>query len=177
MKKYSQKIRKLFLEDQKDRRKKGWLKLEDKKRWALISLRDKKRRKELEAILKKKPEINGTDYFNAGIIFQHGTSRTSIKEAREMALMGMEKGHKKSAWLYAAATDRLLVMKNKPQKFGTQFRKNKNGGWELFPILSRTTDAERKKYGIRTLQNLKKVVLNLNRSGTALRKKISVSSQ
>jgi hypothetical protein len=49
------------------------------------------------------------------------------KKANELARQGIELGDERSKWLYAATMDRWLVSQGKPQKYGTQFRKNKKG--------------------------------------------------
>ncbi len=173
----AKKIQQLFEEDQQDRRSKKFGRLSHKKRLQAIRTRDRKRITALQQLLKNHPKLRGIDYFRAGIIFQHGGIPNKIKRAQSLALRGMRLGHKKSRWLFAAATDRLLVMKGKLQRFGTQFRKAENGIWELLPIKTATTDAERRKYGVRTLQGLKRMVLYLNRREISARKRISISNR
>ncbi len=156
-------VKKLFDEDQGDRASIKFKKHTDKKRFQIIGLRDDKRIKKLQQILDKKPILHGIDYFRAGLIFQHGRSLNSIRKARELAKMSFGLGYKRGKWLYAAATDRLLMMQGKKQKFGTQFTKNiETGKWSLHPIQPRTTDAERKKYKVKSLQKIKKMVDILN---------------
>ena len=58
-------------------------------------------------------------------------------------------GDGRSKWLYAATLDRWLLSTGKPQKFGTQFRKEKNGDWELAqPIDKTVTDTKRAQYNV-----------------------------
>ncbi|MBI2482326.1 MAG: hypothetical protein HYV76_02080 [Candidatus Vogelbacteria bacterium] len=75
----------------------------------------------------------------------------------------MAKNYTKARWLFAAITDRILVDQNKPQKFGTQYtKKDANSPWVLRPINPKTTDAERKKYNVPTLKQMKGRLKKLN---------------
>jgi hypothetical protein len=139
-------IKKLFDEDQNDRISRKILKYSDKKRWKIISSRDKKRLEIIKAIVKKTP-LEGIDYFRAGIIAQHSSAPEGIRFAQFLAKESIKKRYEKAKWLYAAATDRLLIMKKKPQKYGTQYGKFENK-WKLFPTNKKTTDKERARYNI-----------------------------
>lgn len=147
------KIKHLFEEDQNDRiqlRKKHY---SPKKMWAILKKNDKKRRSAINKILSdKKIKLRGVDYFYIGVIFQHGGTTQTTAQAKQFAQKGIKLGHNKSKWLYAAATDRLLLMQKKKQKFGTQYQKNEKGQWKLMPVTPGTTDAERKKYNVIPLQ-------------------------
>lgn len=159
------KIRTVFLEDQKDRSSIKLTKFSDIERWKIIGARDKARREVIEKILEIKPKLTGLDCFRMGIIFQHGETIEDIKKAQRFAKQGFVLGSKPSKWLYAAATDRLLMMQGKPQKFGTQYRKNKEGIWEVHPIQPDTTDIERKTFNVSPLQKIKKNAELLNLKG------------
>lgn len=165
------KIRTVFLEDQKDRSSIKLTKFSDIERWKIIGARDKARREVIEEILEIKPKLTGLDCFRIGIIFQHGGTVGDIKKAQRFAKQGFILGSKPSKWLYAAATDRLLMMKGKPQKFGTQYRKNKEGIWEVHPIQPDTTDTERKAFNVSPLQKILKNVESLNKKGRFPRSK------
>jgi len=122
MKRNIQKRIKILLDkDQQDRKSPSLLKKTPKERWKIIQKKDDRRREEINSILKSNENFRGVDYFRMGLIFQHGMILDSIKQARDLAKKGIEKGHKKSRWLYAAAIDRLLMMQKKKQKYGTQF--------------------------------------------------------
>lgn len=172
--KYQKLIDKLFKEDQRDRKSSVFKKYSDKERLMIIGKRDQKRILILKNILSKKPSLKGIDYFRAGIVFQHGWSASSIKMAQKLAKISFETGYEPGRWLYAAATDRFLIMKGKKQKFGTQFRKGING-WELLPIRKNTTDAERKKFNVIPLHKIKKMLYIINRAGYALKPQIGLT--
>lgn len=171
-------IKEAFKQDQADRRNPELLNLPAKERWAYIKPRDKKRVALMRKIFAEKPKLKALDYFRAGIIFQHGGTPEATRTAVRMARYGMKTGHKKSRWLFAAATDRLLIQQGKKQKFGTQFQRNEKGLWHLLPLNPRTTDADRQRYDVRSLRKLEKVVEKLNRAGGARvlpSKKIGIS--
>ena len=146
-------IKSLFEEDQNDRiqlRKKNY---SSKKLWTILKKNDERRRNAVNKILSnKKIKLRGIDYFRIGVVFQHGGTTQTTAQAKLFAQKGIALGHDKSKWLYAAATDRLLLMQNKKQKFGTQYQKNAEGQWKLMPVSPSTIDAERKKYNVITLQ-------------------------
>ena len=159
------KIKKIFEEDQADRNNKELKKLSIKERWRIIEKKDRKRRDSLTKILKEAEgiQLRGVDYFRAGIVFQHGEIN-DIRLAKHIASKGIKKNHKSSRWLYAAATDRILIMEGKKQKFGTQFGKDRDGFWVLLPVDNKTTDSERREYGVQSLTNIKKTLDKLNKN-------------
>lgn len=158
-------IKDLFEQDQADR---SLLRDKDKsseKIWNFIKARDRKRIETMKDILKANHKLNALGYFRAGIIFQHGGSVNMIKKAQALAKEGAALGHVKSKWLYAAATDRALMMQGKKQKFGTQYhrKKSENSPWELYPVNPKTTDAERKRFNVVSLRMAQKKAVLLNK--------------
>ena len=165
-------IRTLFDADQQDRKSPALLKKALKERWKTIEKNDGLRREEINSILKNNIDFRGVDYFRMGLIFQHGTTPDSIKQAQDLAKKGIEGGNKKSRWLYAAATDRLLMMQKKKQKYGTQFYLDtKTKEWALHPVSEKTTDEERALYNIKPLHLVKKTVVSMNRDPKFIRNK------
>ena len=56
-------------------------------------------------------------------------------------------------WLLAAAIDRDLLSRNKPQIYGTQYSKKNGEKWKRSIIdTTKVTDKERKYYGVETLE-------------------------
>jgi len=124
-------LKKLFKEDQQDRRK-----IKDTKQFMnWLVRRDLERRKKLQGLIRKKLLKTAEDYFMAAMIFQHGGTVQYVKKARELAKKAMGLGNKDARWLYAAATDRILMMQGKKQKFGTQYVQ-KDGKYQLYPVKS-----------------------------------------
>lgn len=155
-------IKNLLGEDRKDRSSKIFKKYHDQKRLSLISKRDRRRIDIVSKILRKNPELRGVDYFRAGLLFQHGQSLGLIKKAQSLASRSMDSGYEPGKWLYAATTDRMLMMVGKKQKFGTQFRR-RGELWELHPVQKETTDIERRSYNVLPLQKIRMVVSSINR--------------
>jgi hypothetical protein len=172
-------IKTLLNEDQLDRKSPALLKKTPEARWKVIQKCDNSRREELETILKRHSNFRGIDYFRMGLIFQHGNTLDSIRRARDLARQGIKKEHKKSGWLYAAATDRLLMMQGKKQKYGTQFYLDpKTNEWKLHPISKKTKDEERAQYGIKPLHLIEKMVVLMNRNPKFIRnKRIGISGK
>lgn len=171
----SREIKKIFLIDQSDRISEKLRKLPDKERWEIIGERDRKRIDKLNIYLKKKQNLSGLDLFRAGIIMQHGGRLKYIRKANQLAKLSAEKGYKKAKWLYAASLDRSLMMQKKKQKFGTQYVKQKNGKWRVYPIAPGMSDRIRAEYSVKPLQEIKKVVISLNRRENAINKKVGLT--
>lgn len=63
----------------------------------------------------------------------------------------------------AYLTDRILVNRSKPQLFGTQFRKSKDGNMEPYPIKGRETLAKRRReYGLPSMKKYSAIINKLN---------------
>ena len=90
------------------------------------------------------------------MILHHRSKISTSKKAIKYAKLSLEKGYNKGKWLIASSTDRLLQLQGKPQKFGTQVVNMKAKNLKLHKLDPKTTDEERKKYGLPTLKELKK---------------------
>jgi len=132
---------------------KRWKKYYTKKEYLRIN---KELQQEVDELIKKRKIINPRDYFMIATIFQHGFNIPSSKKALKYAKLAVQKGYKKGKWLIASATDRLLQLQGKPQKFGTQVINMKAKKLKLYKLNPKTTDKERKDYGLPTLKQLKK---------------------
>jgi hypothetical protein len=153
----NKKLKEIYVADIKDssRNVNDW---NDPKIVNEIKERDKKRRRFVKQLIREGQLKDALDYHRAALIFQHGEISKDFTTAHELAKKAVELGDDTARWLYAATLDRWLISIGKPQKFGTQFKKNKKGGWELGqPIDKSTTDEERKKYHVPPLsEGLKK---------------------
>jgi len=133
--------------------------------WAILNKEDKTRRERTLQLYKEDQVKTAKDYLNAGIVFQHGTD--SIDSA--MAVKSFEKAiqldETLNKWWYAAAVDRDLMRRGKPQIYGTQFiKKSANGRWERYKMdPTQVTDEQRKYYKVETLaeQEAKERSMNL----------------
>ncbi|HBH71294.1 MAG: hypothetical protein UU88_C0013G0010 [Parcubacteria group bacterium GW2011_GWC1_42_11] len=155
-------LKTLFLEDQKDR-----ISCVDFK---IIVKNDRERRKLANVFLRNKEELTPEEIYYAAMFFHHSANKKDVKKARDLMLLNIRRSEflkrknkwvEKSKWLYAAATDRLLVRDGKPQKYGTQFyQKTIDSPRELFEYDKNTTDKERTSLHVPTL---KQTLRNLER--------------
>jgi hypothetical protein len=83
-----------------------------------------------------KSELSAEDLYYLAMIFQHSSIIEDFLIASELATLSGEKGNDKGKWLSAAAEDRYLLAKGEKQKWGTQFKKDFGGEWELQPMAS-----------------------------------------
>jgi tetratricopeptide (TPR) repeat protein len=133
--------------------------------WAELSKADSVREARVNALIGAGQVVTGQDHFHAAMIFQHG--RDPI--AYEMAVKHMRKAialdTSINRWLLAAAIDRELMSRDKPQIYGTQYTKRGDSEkWVRYQIDStKVTDAERTYYGVETLaaQRIKERNMNL----------------
>jgi hypothetical protein len=99
------------------------------------------------------------DYFHASLIFQHSTSADDNALAHALASIAarIDPQHRGAKWLAAAAMDRALMRRGKPQWYGTQYAKASSGDhWDLYAVDERAvTDEERKAVGLRPLAELR----------------------
>lgn len=145
----------LFKQDQKERNIKYYIGNEMK-----VSENDKKRRKLVGQLVKLKKIKTSLDYYNAGLIYQHGDTLVDYKKAKSFAYKSMVLGNERAKILYACAVDRLLVNRGKKQKYGTQYhtvyKKNNlaNKDIKIYPYDKSTTDKIRARYNVASLKEL-----------------------
>ncbi len=108
------------------------------------------------------------DKTNAALVLQHtgmtfcGDKLTSLSPdnyllAHNLAAAAFEAGYDDARFLVAQTIDRYLSMTEGYQKYGTnRFINQETGAEEWAPIDRSTTDAERAKYGVPTLEILLK---------------------
>jgi hypothetical protein len=133
--------------------------------WKIITSADKKRRDFVIKMLEKDEILAPKDCYMAAMIMQHGNTIKDYKEASRLAKLAMESGYKPARWLYAAATDRLLMKQGHKQKYGTQYVKsNAKAKWRLYPVDKKVTDTERAKLNVpplaKTIDNISKLSKN-----------------
>lgn len=112
-------------------------------------------RKKLDQLIDAKKCFTPRELWMAGMIYHHGFTLSSSKRALLFAERADDKGYKPAKTLIAQATDRLLQLQGKPQKFGTCAVMLKNGQFKLYRIDGTVTDAMRKEYGLPPLKILK----------------------
>jgi tetratricopeptide (TPR) repeat protein len=133
--------------------------------WTLLSVQDSLREIRVYELIKEGKIHTARDYYYSALIFQHGHDTL----ASAMAVMQMKKAIELDStinkWLLAAAIDRDLMRRDKPQIYGTQYVKmGRHGKWERYKIdTTQVTDQERRYYHVETLaeQRAKEHDMNL----------------
>lgn len=129
-----------------------------------VSKRDRDRRFEIKWLLSREKEFDGEDYYHAAMVYQHGDMTNDYKKANLLAKKSMDKGYDPAKWLYAATLDRYLLSQRKSQKYGTQYKRNKDGKYELLPLDSMITDAQRKELNVPALKEMEQRIKDLNKN-------------
>lgn len=93
------------------------------------------------------------DYYWAAMVLHHAGEPAM---AHELALQSVKLNPRdgEALWLVAASEDRSLTSAGKPQRFGTQ-RRWRDGRRELFPLDGSVSDADRAKWNVRPLAELR----------------------
>lgn len=151
----SEELLNLFQADQEDRKK---LRAE-KTDWDEVRPRDEARLKRVKELYEEGLIKTADDMFYTALIFQHGGSSEAYKIAMELTRKAMEMGHESAKKLFPRTEDRYLLSMGKPQIWGTQFRKNENGRWQLIEPFDRNTVSEekRKEFGVDPEKDLKEL--------------------
>lgn len=139
-------LQKMYNEDQSSRMVKDI-------NWSVLSKQDKERESRVYELINSGQLKTGKDYYNSAMIFQHGNDTVASSMAVKQMRKAIELDSTIDKWLLAAAIDRDLMRRQKPQIYGTQYVKN-NGEtkWRRYNIdTTQVTDIERKYYNVETL--------------------------
>ncbi len=121
--------------------------------WSKVAERDRKREERVYEMLNENLLKTSNDYAHAAMIFQHGGDTVASGMAVKMMRKAVELDPSRNKWLLAAAIDRDLMYRKKPQIYGTQFRKEGEGQWVLYEIdETAVTDEERREYNVPPLK-------------------------
>jgi hypothetical protein len=130
--------------------------------------RDIERRIEIAGFFAQGCLITHMDYFNAALVFQHGSVPDHYYQAWLWAKRSAELGNKTAKWLSAAALDRYLIQRGFKQLYGTQFARDegarKDGALSfcLSSVADILSDTERVKLGVLTLTDAAKQMAKMN---------------
>lgn len=133
--------------------------------WEKMRVNDSTRKKRTYEMIKLGEIKTGKDYYNSAMIFQHGHDTIDSQMAVKHMRKAIELDSTINKWLLAAAIDRDLMRRGKPQIYGTQYQKGYGETkWKRYTLDStKVTDEERKKYRVETLaeQQLKLKRMNM----------------
>ncbi|MFA5298037.1 MAG: hypothetical protein WC389_07495 [Lutibacter sp.] len=93
--------------------------------WTVLSKQDKERESCVYELIKSGQIVTGKDYYNSAMIFQHGNDTLASSMAVKQMRKAIELDTTINKWLLAAAIDRDLMRRQKPQIYGTQYWGNK----------------------------------------------------
>lgn len=152
-------LTRLYDEDQADRNLGSYERID----WTKVAPRDEARRKRVDEILAAGGAKAADDYYHAAMVYQHGNSADEIQRAHDLAVKAvqLDPGHDAAKWLAAAAEDRKLMYENKPQKWGTQYKKI-DGTWVLWPVDPAITDEQRDEWNVPPLAEARAQAARLN---------------
>jgi tetratricopeptide (TPR) repeat protein len=153
----NEELKKMYEEDQSAR-------MTDNIDWSVVRKSDRAREKRVYQLIDSGKVVTGKDYYHSAMIFQHGQDSVAYAMAVKQMRKAIEQDTTINKWLLAAAIDRELMSKNKPQIYGTQYvKKEQNAKWERYTIdTTKVTDTERKLYGVETLQEQLEKERNMN---------------
>ncbi|MEJ7644564.1 MAG: tetratricopeptide repeat protein [Chryseolinea sp.] len=134
--------------------------------WTVLSKQDVLRQARVYELIQEGKIITGNDYYHSAMMFQHGSDSIASSMAIKHMRKAIELDTSINKWLLAAAIDRDLMRRNKPQIYGTQYVKTsvQDAKWERYKMDSTlVTDQARKDYGVETLaeQRVKEREMNL----------------
>ncbi|MHC8950449.1 tetratricopeptide repeat protein [Sphingobacterium hungaricum] len=132
--------------------------------WSVLNREDSIRRENVYAFYRENKVITAQDYFNAGVVMQHGNDTVASSLAVSSFKRALELDSNLNRWWYAAAVDRDLMRRNEPQIYGTQFIKTSaHGKWELYKMdATKISDAERLYYKVGTYAEQKEKERKMN---------------
>ena len=149
-------IQKMYNEDQGSRMAKNI-------DWLVLTKQDRERENRVYELIKAGQIVTGKDYYNSAMIFQHGADSSAFGMAVSHMRKAIEIDTTINKWLLAAAIDRNLLSRNKPQIYGTQYSKMNVEKWKRSRIdTTKVTDKERKYYHVETLAEQLGKERNLN---------------
>lgn len=120
--------------------------------WEETTEKDSLRRLRVHELLDSKSLRTAKDYYRAAVFFIYGTNSKDSKLAVDLMKKSIALNPGINKWLLAAATDRYLLSIEKPQIYGTQYRRDDDGTLKLAEMdAAKITDEERQEYGVRTL--------------------------
>jgi len=130
----------------------------------IINYNDSLREARVYELLDSNKVCTSTDYNNAALIFHHGEDSIAYGMAVKLMRKSIELEPTRNKWLLAVAIDRELLSRNKPQIYGTHYKRleDKTVGREEMDT-TKVTDAERIEYGIETLAQQREKIKRLNR--------------
>lgn len=131
--------------------------------WTIVERRDRARRERVKEFVANGVLTTANDYYHAAMVLQHGDGADDFLLAHDLAVAAAIMGQRTAKWLAAAAEDRFLRNIGRPQRFGTQFRKDADGPWYLEAVDSAVPDTLRQALDVPSIAVAKSRVTELNK--------------
>ena len=152
----NQELHELFQSDQADRT--NHLSSEER------NFNDSIREARVYELLDSNKVITATDYNNAALIFHHGEDSVAYAMAVKLMKKSIELDSTRNKWFVAVIMDRYLLSINKPQIYGTQYKRLEDGKVIKENMdTTQITDAERIEFNVEILAEQREKLKNLNR--------------
>jgi len=121
--------------------------------WTRLNRQDSIRLHKVFELIANGEVQTAKDYFNAGIVLQHGADSVASALAVQSFATAIAMDSSLNRWWYAAAVDRDLMRRDKHQIYGTQFIKAcATCKWSRYKIDStQVSDEQRRYYSVETL--------------------------
>jgi hypothetical protein len=119
---------------------------------------DEVRRTRVYEMLRSGKLQTAQDYFYAAVIFHHGQTFEQYRLSASLAWIAheLEPNNTTYAWQTASSWDRMMLKKDRPQWYGVQAHRNEHKQLVLSNIDEAVvTDAERQRYNVKPLDELK----------------------
>ena len=116
-------------------------------------------------LLSKALIVEPADLYRAALILQHSepaAAKEACLLANRLATEAAEKGYPRARFLAAAALDRHLIFSDLPQKFGTQYTRNRAGQYMILPFDSQTSDSLRAIWNVPPLDSIQAELRRMN---------------
>ncbi len=125
--------------------------------WSVVMNHDRARSAAVDGMLKSGKVKTAKDYFHAANILIHGQTLRDMQlsYATSSIAVDLAPDNRKFKELNACAWDRIMLWRNRPQWYGTQYHRDSSGVWELDTLDADVfTDSERFDAGGRTLTQI-----------------------
>jgi hypothetical protein len=103
--------------------------------------------------------VDPPDLYKAAIILQHADPEAG-KEccllAHKLALEAADKGYTRAKFLAAASLDRYLLLNGQPQRYGTQYTRNRAGQYVMLPYDMQIADSIRAAWGVPSMDSIQR---------------------
>lgn len=124
--------------------------------------RSKERRERVLELYGRGAVRSAEDNYHAALVMLYGNEIAHFELSRTFANRATNLGEARAWSVIAAAWDRSLIMRGKPQRYGTQFIRE-HGRWSLGNVDPAITDSQRALYGVPPLWVQQQAVDRLQR--------------